>query len=105
MERVALPTLRSGDIVVMDDLGKHRSKAVRQLICCAGAKLFILPKYSHDLNPIEYVFAKFEHLLRKAAARTTDTICAAIGGSLALHTRRMRELSKTQTIEANLIVL
>jgi len=52
---------------------------VRQLIRSAGAKLFLLPKYSPDLNPIEQVFAKLKHLLRKAAARTIDTVCEAIG--------------------------
>ena len=58
----------------MDNLGSHRSKAVRQLIRSAGAKLFFLPKYSPDLNPIEQVFAKLKHLLRKAAARTIDAV-------------------------------
>jgi transposase len=53
--------------------------AVRALIRAAGAKLFFLPKYSPDLNPIEQVFAKLKHLLRKAAARTAEAICAAIG--------------------------
>ena len=77
--KVLLPTLRLGDIVVMDNLGSHRSKAVRQLIRSAGAKLFFLPKYSPDLNPIEQVFAKLKHLLRKAAARTVDAVCATIG--------------------------
>jgi transposase len=77
--KVLLPTLRPGDIVVMDNLGSHRSKAVRQFIRSAGAKLFFLPKYSPDLNPIEQVFAKLKHLLRKAAARTVDAVCTAIG--------------------------
>jgi transposase len=77
--KVLLPSLRPGDIVVMDNLVSHRSRAVRQLIRSAGAKLFFLPKYSPDLNPIEQVFAKLKHLLRKAAARTVDAVCAAIG--------------------------
>ena len=64
--KVLLPTLRPGDIVVMDNLGSHKGKVVRQLIRSAGAKLFFLPKYSPDLNPIEQVFAKLKHLLRKA---------------------------------------
>ncbi len=76
---VLLPTLRPGDIVIMDNLGSHKSKAVRQIIRSVGAKLFFLPKYSPDLNPIEQVFAKLKHLLRKAAARTVDAVCAAIG--------------------------
>jgi transposase len=77
IERVLVPTLREGDIVIMDNLGSHKGKAVRQLIRSAGARLFFLPKYSPDLNPIEQVFAKLKHLLRKAAARTPETICAA----------------------------
>jgi putative transposase len=79
VEKVLVPTLEPGDIVVMDNLGSHKSKAVRQLIRAAGARLFFLPKYSPDLNPIEQVFAKLKHLLRKAAARTADAICAVIG--------------------------
>jgi transposase len=74
-----VPTLHEGDIVIMDNLGSHKGKAVRQLIRSAGAKLFLLPKYSPDLNPIEQVFAKLKHLLRKAAARTIEAIGAAIG--------------------------
>jgi transposase len=76
---VLVPTLRPGDIVVMDNLGSHRGKIVRRLIRAAGAKLFFLPKYSPDLNPIEQVFAKLKHLLRKAEARTVEAICTAIG--------------------------
>ena len=79
VERVLVPTLKPGDIVIMDNLGSHKGKAVRQLIRAAGAKLIFLPKYSLDLNPIEQVFAKLKHLLRKCAARTVETICAAIG--------------------------
>jgi len=77
-EKVLLPTLRPGDIVIMDNLGSHKSKIVRQLIRSVGAKLLFLPKYSPDLNPIEQVFAKLKHLLRKAAARTLETVCTAI---------------------------
>ena len=86
VERVLLPTLREGDIVIMDNLGSHKGKAVRQLIRTTGAKLFFLPKYSPDLNPIEQVFAKLKHLLRKAAARTVETVCAAIGEILSSYT-------------------
>ena len=86
VEKVLLPTLRPGDIVVMDNLGSHKSKIVRRLIRSAGAKLFFLPKYSPDLNPIEQVFAKLKHLLRKAAARTVDAVCAAIGEVLTAFT-------------------
>jgi transposase len=88
VEKVLLPTLRSGDIVIMDNLGSHKSKAVRQLIRATGAKLFFLPKYSPDLNPIEQVFAKLKHLLRKASARTVDAVCLAIGEALKAFTPR-----------------
>ncbi len=86
VEKVLLPTLRPRDIVIMDNLGSHRGKIVRALIRSAGAKLFLLPKYSPDLNPIEQVFAKLKHLLRKAAARTVETVCAAIGELLGAFT-------------------
>ena len=86
VEKVLLPILKPGDIVVMDNLGSHRGKAVRRLIRSAGAKLFFLPKYSPDLNPIEQVFAKLKHLLRKAAARTVEAVCAAVGQILGTFT-------------------
>jgi transposase len=86
VKKILVPTLRLGDIVIMDNLGSHKSKAVRELIRAAGAKLFFLPKYSPDLNPIEQVFSKLKHLLRKAAARTTEAICAAIGQTLGTFT-------------------
>lgn len=82
IEQFLVPTLSAGDIVIMDNLGSHKGKAVRQLIRSAGAKLFFLPKYSPDLNPIEQVFAKLKHLLRKAAARTFEAICHALGNIL-----------------------
>lgn len=78
VEKVLLPTLRAGDIVVMDNLGSHKGKIIRRLIRSVGAKLLFLPKYSPDLNPIEQVFAKLKHLLRKAAARTLEAVCAAV---------------------------
>lgn len=82
VEYVLLPTLHPGDIVILDNLGSHKSKAVRQLIRSVGARIFFLPKYSPELNPIEQVFAKLKHLLRKASARTVDTVCAAIAVAL-----------------------
>lgn len=83
---VLVPTLRPGDIVIMDNLGSHKSKPVRALIRAGGAKLLFLPKYSPDLNPIEQLFAKLKHFLRKAAARTVAAICATIGELLGLFT-------------------
>lgn len=88
VERVLVPTLKPGDIVIMDNLGSHKGKAVRQFLRAAGAKLIFLPKYSPDLNPIEQVFAKLKHLLRKCAARTVEAICAAIGQLLHAFTPR-----------------
>lgn len=86
VEQVLAPTLLAGDVVIMDNLGSHKGHAVRQAIRQTGARLFLLPKYSPDLNPIEQVFAKLKHLLRKAAARTRDTVCAAIAQLLAAYT-------------------
>src|SRR6202012_24326 len=79
VERVLAPTLHPGDMVVVDNLASHRRPDIRAAIRQAGAKLFFLPKYSPDLNPIEQVFAKLKHLLRKATARTKNAVCAAIG--------------------------
>jgi transposase len=70
----------------MDNLASHKGRAVRQAIRAAGAKLFFLPKYSPDLNPIEQVFAKLKHLLRKAAARTQQAVSTAIAQLLDTYT-------------------
>src|SRR4029079_8747288 len=75
VEKVLLPVLRPGDIVILDTRASHRSKVVRQLIRSVGAKLFFLPKYSPDLNPIEQVSAMLKHQLRKAASLNIATIC------------------------------
>jgi transposase len=82
VERVLAPTLKPGDIVILDNLGSHKGKAVRQVIRGVGAKLIFLPKYSPDLNPIEQAFAKFKTLLRKAGARTIEAISDAIASFL-----------------------
>ena len=82
LDEVLIPTLRPGDIVVMDNLGSHRSSAVRQALRAAGAKLVFLPKYSPDFNSIEMLFAKLKHGLRKAAKRTEQAIYDAIVGLL-----------------------
>ena len=82
VEQFLVPTLSPGDIVVMDNLGSHKSKAVRRLIRSAGAKLFFLPRYSPDLNPIEQVFAKLKTLLRKADPRTIEATWRRIGSLL-----------------------
>jgi transposase len=82
VEQVLVPTLKPGDIVVLDNLGSHKGKAVRKAIRAVGARLMFLPKYSPDLNPIEQVFAKLKALLRKAAARTIDAISHALADIL-----------------------
>jgi transposase len=82
VEQVLVPTLKPGDIVIVDNLGSHKGKAVRRAIRTAGAKLFFLPPYSPDLNPIEQVFAKLKTLLRKAAERTVEATWKRIGALL-----------------------
>jgi transposase len=78
VEQVLAPTLNPGDIVVMDNLSAHKGDAVRTLIEACGANLLLLPPYSPDFNPIENAYAKFKSSLRKAAARTVDTLENAI---------------------------
>ena len=79
IEQFLAPTLKAGDIVVMDNLGSHKGKAVRAALRKAGAKLFLLPKYSPDLNPIEQIFSKIKTLPGKAAERTVSTLWKRLG--------------------------
>src|ERR1700723_974159 len=74
VEQILAPTLRSDDIVVMDNLSAHKVPGVRQAIEATGAKLVYLPPYSPDFNPIEQLFAKLKALLRKAAERSVDRL-------------------------------
>ena len=90
VEKVLVPTLHPGDIAIMDNLGSHKGKAVRQLIRAPGAKLFFLPKYPPDLNPIEQVFAKLKHLLRKAAARSVGCAMGQVLHGCATTTEAIR---------------
>ena len=83
VEQVLAPTLAPGDIVIMDNLGSHKGKAVRQEIRKAGAKLLFLPKYSPDLNPIEQLFAKLKHRLRAAQKRSATELSDAVAEILA----------------------
>ena len=82
VEEVLAPTLRNGDIVILDNLGSHKAPAIRNAIRAAGARLLFLPAYSPDLNPIEQVFAKLKHLLRNAAERSKDAVWRRIGSLL-----------------------
>ncbi len=79
VEQVLVPTLQPGDVVVLDNLGSHKSAGVRQAIRTASAHLLLLPPYSPDLNPIEQVFAKLKTLLRKAEERTVEAVWRRIG--------------------------
>jgi transposase len=79
VQQLLIPTLSPGDVVIMDNLGSHKGKAVRRAIRRAGAHLLFLPPYSPDLNPIEQVFAKLKALLRKAAERTVEATWRRIG--------------------------
>ena len=74
VEQFLAPTLKPGDVVILDNLGSHKGKAVRRAIRAVGARLLFLPKYTPDLNPIEQVFAKLKTLMRKAGARTYDAM-------------------------------
>jgi len=87
VEQALVPTLGPGDIVVLDNLGSHKGKAVRQAIRKAGAHILFLPAYSPDLNPIEQLFAKLKHWLRRSQTRTYDTLCNAIAQVLSTLTR------------------
>jgi transposase len=82
VEKVLVPSLRAGQIVVMDNLGAHRPKRIRELIEQQGCELIYLPSYSPDYNPIEEAFAKIKNLLRKASARSKEALVEAIGAAL-----------------------
>jgi putative transposase len=82
VEQFLVQTLRPGDIVVLDNLGSHKGKAIRKAIEAAGARLIFLPKYSPDLNPIEQVFAKLKSILRKLAPRTLPDLERAVAQAL-----------------------
>ncbi|MDB5736587.1 MAG: family transposase, partial [Sphingomonas bacterium] len=82
VQHVLVPTLRRGDIVIMDNLPAHKGAAVREAIEAAGAALLFLPPYSPDFNPIENSFAKLKSILRKAAARTVEQLYNTIRDAL-----------------------
>lgn len=82
LERVLLPELCPGRIVVMDNLSAHKTKKVRELVEEAGCELLYLPSYSPDLNPIEEAFSKIKGVLRKAEARTREYLVEAMGGAI-----------------------
>lgn len=79
VEQQLIPTLTPGDIVIVDNLGSHKSKAVRSAIRTAGARLWFLPPYSPDLNPIEQAFSKVKHWMRMAQKRNTEDAWRHVG--------------------------
>ena len=83
LDQVLCPALRPGQTVVLDNLSVHKNEAVRQKIEAAGCRLWFLPAYSPDFNPIEHAFAKLKGFLRKAKARTQEALEAAIAAGLA----------------------
>ena len=83
VERVLLPTLKTGDVVVMDNLAAHKRPAIRRTIEAMGAMVLYLPPYSPDFNPIEMIWSKVKRLLRSIAARTVDALHQAFGTAFA----------------------
>jgi transposase len=82
VKKVLAPSLRPGQMVLMDNLGAHRPKRVRELVEERGCELMYLPSYSPDFNPIEEAFAKIKHLLREACARSRGALVEAMGAAL-----------------------
>jgi transposase len=78
VEQVLVPELRSGDVVIMDNLSSHKRRRIRELIESTGAHLVFLPPYSPDLNPIEMIFAKVKQSLRSLACRTREALWEAM---------------------------
>jgi len=79
VEQQLAPTLRPGDIVVLDNLNVHKVAGARRAIATQGSEMWLLPPYSPDLNPIETVFSKFKYLLRSASERTVESLWRACG--------------------------
>jgi transposase len=88
VERVLAPSLRKGQVVIMDNLSAHKGERVRELIEGRGCELMYLPSYSPDLNPIEEAFSKIKALLRKAEARSREALLEAIGKAISAITDR-----------------
>jgi transposase len=88
VEQVLAPSLRHEQIVVLDNLGAHKSERVRQLIEGRGCQLLFLPPYSPDFNPIEEAFSKIKGALRKAQARTREVLIEALGAAISAVTAR-----------------
>jgi len=86
VEQVLAPTLRPGDVVVLDNLAVHKQPEVREAIEHVGARLRFLPPYSPDFNPIEQVFAKLKAFLRAVRPRTFDQVCELVARAMTFFT-------------------
>jgi transposase len=86
VEQVLVPTLAKGDVVILDNLGSHKGKAARNAVRAAGAHMIFLPPYSPDLNPIEQLFAKLKHFMRRDQPRTIEATWRKVGDLLDLFT-------------------
>jgi transposase len=80
VQRVLVPTLKKGDIVIMDNLGSHKITGIQEALRTAGATSLFVPPYSPDLNPIEMAFSKIKSILRKKAHRTVEALWKELGG-------------------------
>jgi transposase len=88
VEQVLAPSLRQGQILVLDNLGAHKSERARKLIEGRGCQLLFLPPYSPDFNPVEEAFSKIKGALRKAGARTREALIEALGVAISTVTAR-----------------
>jgi transposase len=88
IEKVLAPTLREGQVVVMDNLSSHKGSRIKDLVEGRGCDLIYLPPYSPDFNPIEEAFSKIKALLRKAEARSRDALVEAMGRAISAVTPR-----------------
>ncbi|MHC2468228.1 transposase [Bradyrhizobium embrapense] len=103
VEQMLVPTLKPGDIVIIDNLGSHKGKTVRRVIRAAGAKLFFLPPYSPDLNPIEQVFRQAQDLAPKSCrANRRSNLDAHRRSTQLLHAPGMRQLHRKRRIRFNM---
>ena len=82
VEQILLPTLKAGDVVVLDNLSAHKNQEIRDVIESAGAELWFLPAYSPDLNPIEKMWSKIKSILRTLKARTEKALVSAVATAL-----------------------
>ena len=101
VEQFLVPTLKPGDVVILDNLGSHKGKAVRKAIRDVGGRLVFLPKYSPDLNPIEQVFAKFKTLLAKGRGAKLQSHLRLRRNPRPIPARRMRRIPQERRIRVD----